>query len=158
MYLNLFGGSAFVNETMLKFSQRSLTIFIQLDKPVYMQSQTVRFRGIPINTEMKPFDNAVDVFMLDPNRHIMKRWLSKYSNLGTVSMEYELSDQPVFGEWTIQILAQGQTEETKFLVEEYYHTRFEVCKLMFLNYFNKHSSLCLVCIISHNILNVFFTL
>jgi hypothetical protein len=43
-----------------------------------------------------------------------------------VSLSYQLSDQPVFGEWVIQIIAQGQIEEATFLVEEYYQTRFEV--------------------------------
>jgi uncharacterized protein YfaS (alpha-2-macroglobulin family) len=43
-----------------------------------------------------------------------------------VSLSYQLSDQPVFGEWIIQIIAQGQIEEATFLVEEYYQTRFEV--------------------------------
>lgn len=37
-----------------------------------------------------------------------------------------MSDQPIFGEWTIQVVAQGQIEEVTFLVEEYYQTRFEV--------------------------------
>lgn len=41
-------------------------------------------------------------------------------------MEYDLSDQPVFGEWSIRVLAQGQVEEFTFVVEEYYQTRFEV--------------------------------
>lgn len=48
------------------------------------------------------------------------------SNLGTVSQNYQLSDQPKFGEWTIQVIAQGQIEEYSFVVEEYYQTRFEV--------------------------------
>lgn len=39
-----------------------------------------------------------------------------------------MSDQPVFGEWFIQVVAQGQIEEATFLVEEYYQTRFEVYK------------------------------
>lgn len=86
----------------------------------------VRFRTIPINTELKAFDQAVDVYMLDPSGHIMKRWLSKQSNLGTVSLNYELSDQPVFGEWKVRVIAQNQIEESTFLVEEYYQTRFEV--------------------------------
>ncbi|KAL1513271.1 hypothetical protein ABEB36_002700 [Hypothenemus hampei] len=64
--------------------------------------------------------------MLNPNGHIMKRWLSRQSNLGTVSLDYQLSDQPVFGEWKIRVIAQGQMEESTFLVEEYYQTRFEV--------------------------------
>lgn len=67
--------------------------------------------------------------MLDPNRHIMRRWLSRQSNLGTVSLEYQLSDQPIFGEWTIQVTAQGQVEEANFTVEEYYQYRFEVIKI-----------------------------
>jgi uncharacterized protein YfaS (alpha-2-macroglobulin family) len=42
-----------------------------------------------------------------------------------------MSDQPVFGEWTIQVVAQGQIEEVTFLVEEYYQTRFEVYYICF---------------------------
>ncbi|EFN73645.1 CD109 antigen [Camponotus floridanus] len=126
MYNDLKGGQAFLNETKLIFSQRSMTIFIQLDKPVYMQGETIRFRTIPIDTELKAYNNPVDVYMLDPNRRIMRRWLSRQSNLGTVSLSYQLSDQPVFGEWIVQIIAQNQVEEKTFLVEEYYQTRFEV--------------------------------
>jgi len=37
----------------------------------------VYFRAIPINTELKAFDNPVDVYILDPNRYIMRRWLSR---------------------------------------------------------------------------------
>jgi CD109 antigen len=135
-YEGIYGGIAFINETKLTFSQRSMTIFIQTDKPVYKQSDNVRFRIIPITTELKGFDNAVDVYMLDPNRHIMRRWLSRQSNLGTVSLEYHLSDQPVYGEWTVRVVAQGQTEESKFLVEEYYQTRFEVNVTMPAFFFN----------------------
>ncbi|XP_034475080.1 CD109 antigen [Drosophila innubila] len=125
-YQDVFGGVAFLNDTRLDFSQRSMTIFVQTDKPLYMQGETVRFRTIPITTELKGFDNAIDVYMLDPNRHILKRWLSRQSNLGSVSLEYKLSDQPTFGEWTIRVIAQGQQEESHFSVEEYYQTRFEV--------------------------------
>lgn len=40
LYEDVLGGAAFVNETKLTFSQRSMTIFIQMDKPVYMQGET----------------------------------------------------------------------------------------------------------------------
>lgn len=135
-YEKAFGGIAFLNETRLTFSQRSMTIFVQTNKPVYKQGDLVQFRAIPITTELKGFDNAVDVYMLDPNRHVMRRWLSRQSNLGTVSLEYKLSDQPVYGEWIIRVVAQGQTEEHKFLVEEYYQTRFEVNVTMPAFFFN----------------------
>lgn len=40
------GGTAFLNETILDFSQRSMTIFIQTEKPVYHQSQIGKSRNI----------------------------------------------------------------------------------------------------------------
>lgn len=88
-----------------------MTILIQLDKPVYRQGQTgecnvfrhfffrirnwtpclkfvfclsVKFRTIPINTGLRAFDDPVDVFMVDPNGYVMRRWLSRQTNIGTV--------------------------------------------------------------------------
>lgn len=136
LYNSVMGGIAFLNETRVQFSQRSMTIFVQTDKPVYMQGETIRFRTIPITTELKGFDNAVDVYMIDPHGHIMRRWLSRQSNLGTVSLDYKLSDQPVFGEWKVRVVAQGQVEEGSFAVEEYYQTRFEVNVTMPAFFFN----------------------
>lgn len=136
LYNQAQGGIAFLNETKLTFSQRSMTIFVQTDKPTYMQGETVKFRTIPITTALRGYDNAVDVYMLDPHENIMRRWLSRQSNLGTVSLEYKLSDQPVFGGWTIRIVAQGQIEEHRFQVEEYYQTRFEVNVTMPAFFFN----------------------
>ncbi|KAH7984189.1 hypothetical protein HPB52_017848 [Rhipicephalus sanguineus] len=120
------GGTAFSYDTPLDFSQRSMTIFIQTDRPLYMQGQTVHFRALPVTTELKAFSDAVDVYMLNPNRTIVRRWLSRRTNLGAVSLEYPLSPQPDYGKWTIQVIAQGQVEEKTFVVEEYYQTRFEV--------------------------------
>lgn len=136
LYNHVLGGIAFLNETELVFSQRSMTIFIQTDKPLYKQGEMVKFRAIPITTELKGFDNAIDVFMMDPTGHILRRWLSRQSNLGSVNLEYKLSDQPKYGEWTIRVIAQGQIEESHFSVEEYYQTRFEVNVTMPAFFFN----------------------
>ncbi|KAI1297211.1 Antigen -like protein [Halotydeus destructor] len=125
------GGTAFSNETDLDFSQRSMTIFVTSDKPVYMQGQVVRFRCVPITTDLKAFTDSIDVYMLDPQGNVMRRWLSRQSNLGAVSLDYPLSDQPVYGNWTIRVIAQGQEERKQFLVEEYCYTefRFEMSSL-----------------------------
>lgn len=40
LFNNVLGGVSFTNETKLIFSQRSMTIFVQLDKPVYKQGET----------------------------------------------------------------------------------------------------------------------
>ncbi|XP_022237429.1 CD109 antigen-like [Limulus polyphemus] len=120
------GGTAFVNETLLEFSQRSMTIFVQTDSPIYRQGQIVRFRTIPINTSLKAYSDAVDVYMLGPRGTIMRKWLSRQTNRGAVSLEYQLSEQPPFGTWTIRVVVQGQVGEKTFLVEEYYQTPYEV--------------------------------
>ncbi|XP_053203111.1 CD109 antigen-like isoform X2 [Panonychus citri] len=119
-------GTAFLEERNLTFYQRSMTIFITTDKPIYMQGQTVKFRFVPITTDLKTFSDAVDVYMIDPNGNIVKRWLSRQSNQGAVSLEHPLSMQPIYGNWSIKVVAQGQEETKQFLVEEYYQTRFEV--------------------------------
>lgn len=116
----------FSNETMLEFSQRSITIYVQTDKPIYKQGQIVKFRTVPITTDLKPFSDSLDVYMLDPSGIVVKRWLSKQTNLGSVSIEYPLSNQPVLGSWTIRVLAQGQVQDRNFLVEEYYPQQYEV--------------------------------
>lgn len=116
----------FANETTLEFSRKSITIFIQTDKPIYRQGQVVKIRTVPITTDLKPFSDALDVYMLDPNGIIVKRWLSKQTNLGSVSIEYPLSDQPVKGNWTIRVFAQGQIQDSHFIVEEYYPHQYEI--------------------------------
>ncbi|GIY00019.1 CD109 antigen [Caerostris extrusa] len=63
---------------------------------------------------------------LGPTGTIMRRWLSRQTNLGAVSLQYQLSSQPRFGNWTIRVVAQGQVEEKTIYVEEYYQTPFEV--------------------------------
>lgn len=80
-----FGGNVFHNETKLKFEQRFMTIFVTTDKPVYMQGQTVRFRAMPVTTDLKSFSDSIDIYMLDPRGTIMRRWLSRQTNLGMYS-------------------------------------------------------------------------
>ena len=50
----------------------------------------------------------------------MKFVLIVFHLSGAVSLEYPLSQQPVYGQnWTIRVVAQGQVEEKQFAVEEY---------------------------------------
>lgn len=120
------GGVPTIKETSLDFIQRSMTIFIHTDKPIYRQGQLVKFRCLPITPALRAFTDSVDVFIRDPNNNIIKRWNSRQTNLGAVSLEFQLSNQPVYGRWKIEVIAQGQSEIKEFIVEEYYQTRFEV--------------------------------
>lgn len=37
----------------------------------------------------------------DPRGNLLRQWLAANSNLGVVSIEFQLSENPPLGEWTI---------------------------------------------------------
>ncbi|KAI1297215.1 Antigen -like protein [Halotydeus destructor] len=145
------GGTAFLNETDLEFSQRSMTIFITTDIPVYMQGQVVYFRCVPVTTDLKAFTDSIDVYMYNPQGLVMRRWLSVQSNLGAVSLEYSLSEQPVYGNWTIKVIAQGQEERKHFLVEEF-------CTFLFVTHFHLNLTEEQTCVSCEIQLNTYLTI
>ncbi|XP_076046263.1 CD109 antigen-like [Oratosquilla oratoria] len=128
------GGTLFFNETELYFSRKFLTILIQTNRPVYTGEQIVRFRIILLTTELKPYDDPVDVYVMDPDGYVMRRWPSRPTNVGVVSMSFELPFLPKIGWWTIKALVNGQEESKEIKVEKWYTPRFEV-KIFMSKYF-----------------------
>ncbi|XP_063601843.1 CD109 antigen-like [Penaeus indicus] len=128
------GGTVFFNDTRLHFSTRFLTILVQTNRPVYTGDQVVRFRIILLNTELKPYDDPVDVYILDPDDYVMRRWPSRPTNVGVVSMEFTLPFLPKVGYWGIKVLVNGQEEIKRIKVEKWYTPRFEV-KIFMPKYF-----------------------
>ncbi|KAK8389963.1 hypothetical protein O3P69_012881 [Scylla paramamosain] len=120
------GGTIFANDTQLLFSTRFLTILIQTNRPVYTGEQTVRFRIILLTTDLKPYDDPVDVFILDPDGYVMRRWPSRPTNVGVVSMSFNLPFLPKVGWWGIKALVNGQEEIKPIKVEKWYTPRFEM--------------------------------
>ncbi|CAK9297747.1 unnamed protein product [Gordionus sp. m RMFG-2023] len=119
-------GTLFNHVETLTYDPRIMAVMIQLDRPLYKQGQKVRFRVILVKTDFTPFLETVNVYMLDPKGNILKRWLNRQSNLGSLSLEYQLGRRPEFGDWTINVTALGQSEFTRFKVEEYFESNFEV--------------------------------
>ncbi|OQR69595.1 CD109 antigen-like, partial [Tropilaelaps mercedesae] len=120
------GGMAFSNETSLTLLQRSLTVIVQIDRPLYRQGQTVRFRVIPVTTEFMAYQEALDIIMLNPSGFEMKRWLSRRTVSGWLGLEYPLSELPQLGRWTIRVKANGYFHDEHFYVKEYHPPPFEV--------------------------------
>ncbi|XP_015919307.1 CD109 antigen [Parasteatoda tepidariorum] len=120
------GGSGFSNETLVDFSERFLTILIQTNQLVYNLEQMMYIRIILLTTELKPFTEPIDVYIVDSRGVIMKRWVSIYPLLGVVNLEFELPYDYPEGWWTIKAVALGQTEETRVLLERWFSHRFDV--------------------------------
>ncbi|GFT53743.1 CD109 antigen [Nephila pilipes] len=120
------GGSEFSNETIVGFSERFLTILIQTNQLVYNIEQMMYIRIVLLTTELKPFTEPIDVYIVDSRGVTMKRWVSVYPLLGIVNLEFELPYDYPEGWWTIKAVALGQTEETRVLLERWFSHRFDV--------------------------------
>ncbi|XP_013420589.1 CD109 antigen isoform X3 [Lingula anatina] len=124
------GGFLFENETEILFDPKQLSIFIQTNRPVYFQTQTVRFRVIPVGADLKSASATVDIYVVDSTGTVVRRWLSQQPRAGILSMEFELSDQPHFGTWTIRVHAYGHDYEKQIEVEENLDSRVYVDVMM----------------------------
>ncbi|PNF42794.1 hypothetical protein B7P43_G13621 [Cryptotermes secundus] len=119
-------GTVFKNETEIVFSPRFLSIVIQTSRPVYKAGQVVRFRVVLLTTELKPFEDSVNVYVLNSDGLIMRRWVSMQINNGVISHKFTLPQLVNDGFWKIRVEALDQTEDQIIRVENYFSPLFEV--------------------------------
>ena len=79
-----------------------------------------------LDTALQPYTDVADLYIIDPDGYIIRKWNSKQLNVGVLSETFWLPEFPKVGFWTIRVHAQGQTEEKKVKVEKYYRPKFEV--------------------------------
>jgi len=121
-------GFIFENETELIFSTKQLSLFIETNKPMYMQGQTVKFRVMPVKRNLMSWSGSVEaVYVRDGTGTIVRRWDSQQTNAGGVlDLQFGLSDQPAYGTWKIEVLAFGHVYSESFSVDEFYFTAIDV--------------------------------
>ncbi|KPP73366.1 CD109 antigen-like, partial [Scleropages formosus] len=107
------------NRTVLEFRPRRSATFIQTDKSNYKPGQVVKIRVVSIYPDGKPNKSKVNVVIKDPKGHMIQRWLSLDSFLGVVSKEFQLSENPPLGMWTIEASTINVHTEKQFLVDYY---------------------------------------
>uniref|UniRef100_A0A7N6ADL5 CD109 molecule n=1 Tax=Anabas testudineus TaxID=64144 RepID=A0A7N6ADL5_ANATE len=91
----------FSNLTELEFYSKGHSTFLQTDKLHYVPGQVVKIRAVSIDPKGKPYISPVDIIIKDPRGNLLRQWLAADSNLGVVSKEFQLSENPPLGEWTI---------------------------------------------------------
>nr|XP_045599597.1 CD109 antigen-like [Procambarus clarkii] len=116
----------FRNSTHVTATPTFLTIIMHLSRPCFTGSQEVGVRMILLTTDLKPYDDPVDVSILDPEENIVKRWVSRSPHIGVVTVAYQLPELPRPGWWKVKVNAQGQVEEKRFLVHKIYEPLYEV--------------------------------
>ncbi|CAI2733480.1 unnamed protein product [Schistosoma spindalis] len=118
----------FSNLTKLTFSEQSESIFIHVSKPIYHQSQIVRFRVIPMLPDLTPaYGSLVSIDVLDASGNLFKRWLNPMTNIGgIIELDFPLSDQVHEGVWLIRANHERFSAEKTFQVKEYWRPLWDV--------------------------------
>ncbi|XP_069371373.1 CD109 antigen isoform X2 [Paralichthys olivaceus] len=116
----------FFNSTELRFDPKDVSTFIQTDKRNYLPGQVVKIRAVSIHPDGKPYVSPVDVTIADPRGNLLRQWLSVDGVLGVVSREFQLSENPPLGEWTIVATVDGVSSKKQINVAHYVLPNFEV--------------------------------
>ncbi|KAL8613871.1 hypothetical protein ACOMHN_032861 [Nucella lapillus] len=120
-------GNIFENETDIEFGTKHASLFIQMNKPLYRQGDNVQFRVVPVLPDLMAKHGSMTVYVEDPNGVTVRRWIMVQTNAGgLVHREFQLSDQPTFGTWTVHLNAFGHNYRREFQVEEFWEPRFDV--------------------------------
>ena len=95
-------------------------------KMIFKRLFVLQIRVIMLKTDLLPYDDVADLFIIDPDGFIIRKWNSKQLNNGLMTAEFQAPDYPKVGFWTIRAAAQGQIEDKKVKIEKYYIPMFEV--------------------------------
>ncbi|XP_014895009.1 CD109 antigen [Poecilia latipinna] len=116
----------FSNSTELHVDPRGVSTFIQTNQPRYLPGQMVKIRTVSVRSDGKPCSEPADVLIRDPRGNLLRQWLDKDGVLGVVSTEFQLSENPPLGEWSIMATIKGVSSVKRFSVDYYVLPKFEV--------------------------------
>lgn len=116
------GGFNFYEYADLVLQNKSISGLIQLDKPVYKPGDTVHFRVVVLDIELKPPANVktVNVKVYDSKRNQIRKWSSASLNVGVFEGKLDIAPSPFLGMWNIEVAVDGNHLVSKtFEVKEY---------------------------------------
>ncbi|KAK3607708.1 hypothetical protein CHS0354_016732 [Potamilus streckersoni] len=120
------GAVSFKNYTSISYQPKSVSIFIQTDKAIYKPGQTVQFRVLAVNPDLKVVKGPMDIDLNDPNGNKINQWRGVEDPSGVFEGKQIMSDQPVLGDWKLTVVMNKMKEEKTFTVDEYVLPKYEV--------------------------------
>ncbi|GAB6025511.1 C3 and PZP-like, alpha-2-macroglobulin domain containing 8 [Chamberlinius hualienensis] len=128
---NFKNGYRFNGKTVVKIRKNTHLSFIQTDKTVYNPGQKVKFRVFCIDSNFKPVKHAVkSITIKNPSGILITSWNQPNSINGLFDLEFQLSDNPPLGKWTINVQEELQEITKSFKVSEYVSPPFEVTSVI----------------------------
>ena len=74
---------------MLRFS-----LFL---RAIYTGSQQVKIRSVMLTTALQPYTGIADLFVVDPDGYVIRKWNSKELNNGVLKGTFQLPEYPKVG-------------------------------------------------------------
>ncbi|XP_049294228.1 CD109 antigen-like [Anopheles funestus] len=122
-------GFAFYKEATLVYLGKSESGLIQINKPAFKPGDTVQFRVIVLDTELKPPSRVktVQVTIRDPQNKVVRTWPSAELYAGVFEKNLQIAPTPMLGIWNISVQLDGEVLVSKtFEVKEYVLSSFDV--------------------------------
>ncbi|NXO80720.1 A2ML1 protein, partial [Sitta europaea] len=100
-------------------------ILIETDKGFYKPGETVKFRIVNLDENLKVIKNEYSqIWLQDPEYNRIAEWLNVKSNHGIVDLSFPLASEASLGRYTISV--QQDMARKTFSVEEYVLKKFEM--------------------------------
>ncbi|XP_039950325.1 CD109 antigen isoform X1 [Bactrocera tryoni] len=122
-------GLIFENSTKLNYADYKPATFIQTDKATYKPGDLVQFRVLFLDANTRPakIEQPISILINDGARNRIKQLQNVKLTKGVYTGEFQLSEQPVLGDWNIEVVIEGQSPVSKsFEVAKYVLPKFEV--------------------------------
>ncbi|XP_075058734.1 CD109 antigen-like [Mixophyes fleayi] len=120
------GKIIFSDTKSLDFKSKSFSVFIETNSVLYKPAQEVKIRIVTFSSDLKPYTSTMDVHIMDPHGNLIEQWLEEKAELGVVSNSFQLSDNPLLGDWSIKVKLHYQLYYQTFTVTQYVLPKFEV--------------------------------
>ncbi|KAJ8029031.1 Ovostatin [Holothuria leucospilota] len=114
-------------EKDIQIEKFKVETFIETDKPIYKPGQTVKFRVLSLDQNLRADKATVDkIWVETPSGIRIAQWLSVTGEQGLISLELPMTSDPMLGKWKIFVEHRGVRSEQEFTVDEYVLPNFEV--------------------------------
>lgn len=133
--VNCIQGLIFSRNVTLTMRTGNVSVLVQTDKAIYKPSDTVRFRVLILNENLKPLEETTkantEIYITDGAQNRVKQFRDLVFIKGVFEGNLSLSDSPILGSWhvNVQIFDKKETEKM-FEVAEYtlptFHFRLDV--------------------------------
>lgn len=123
-------GFIFKNESTLKIETKMLSIFIQTDKAIFKPGDSIKFRVLVLDYDLKavtlaPY-NQLNIYISDPEKNRIKQWLKVELTKGVFTSEMQLSELPLLGNWKIEAQVGKEIKTKEIEVAKYVLPTFDV--------------------------------